>query len=615
MRIRYLLVFVAAALACGQASAQPAVTPDAEGQWERFLAKGTSEQVDAAVDAINGVGYALVSIDAGKCRSEHAALERAQREVPVSIAVQRAALLCAEANGDHAAAERATSAIATLASHAFHEADRGAWPRPVRIVLLADAYALLVTAGLEYRYEFYTQLHATPYFPLNIAAVNPETGVEKLVSFDFVDSLQALDRKDPTYGTPRLRMTYVDSIIDSAAERGEIAAVDLQAVKAASMKDVAAEKIDAVRQATLDGGMNSASTWLGTCVRSPAEGCGNGLVDALLPQVEAKHAYPTMLLATAYLEGVGVPRDQKAAEAMLEAADRIWERRGASVAFAQLQALLHPGEPLAPFLKARLLAAQGAGNAAALPVALAFDIDRGQEKYSLTPADEALLSNPDNNGMGHGLLLLAGWYEKLDKLKSDAYLEQSAAANSAGALRLLAVRLREAQGSRPLTKETRALLERAANGGDIAAMRYLAYHAYIEGNPRRAEDWLMPAAARSDVDALFFIASLWKDEYKDMSGDAERAVSIYKALAGDTGHVRMQRGPGASWRAWPCKAKGCPRTSSRPRHGWPRTPKRVTPNHRRCWARSCWATCWDRPMWLQDAAGWSAPWRPARSRR
>lgn len=535
MRNHYLFVFIAAALAYGQASAQTAAKPDAASQWEAFLAKGTSEQANAAFDAIDGVGYALTSVDAGKCRTEHAALERAQRDVPVSIAVQRAVLLCAEATGDHAAAERATSAIATLARHAFNEADRGAWPRPVRIVLLADAYALLATAGLEYRYEFYTQLHPAPYFPLSIAAANPETGVEKLVQFDFIDSLQALDRKDPTYGTPRLRMAYVDSVIESAAKRGEIAAVDLQAVQAASQKEAAAEKIAAVRQATLDGGMNAASTWLGVCVRSPGDDCGNGLVDALLPQVEAKHAYPTMLLAAAYLDGVGVPRDQKAAEAMLEAADRIWERRGASVAFAQMQLLMHPKQPLPPFLRARLDAAHKAGNAAAQAVALGFDIVRGKDDYALTAADEALLANPDNNGLGHGLLLLAGWYESQDQAKSDAYLKQAADANSAGALRLLAVKLRQEQGSRPLTQETRSLLERAANGGDTTAMRYLAYYSFAEGKPRRAEDWVLAAAARSDVDALFFLANIWLGGYEGMSGDAERAVSMYKSLAGDTG--------------------------------------------------------------------------------
>ena len=41
----------------------------------------------------------------------------------------------------------------------------------------------------------------------------------------------------------------------------------------------------------------------------------------------------------------------------------------------------------------------------------------------------------------------------------------------------------------------------------------------------------MHAAAQGDVDALFFLASLWAGGYKDMSGDAARAKDLYESLA------------------------------------------------------------------------------------
>lgn len=522
---------LACALACGTAAAQ-AAQADVEGQWQDLLAKGSLDDINAAVDAMDAVGYELTSVDKDKCKSGRTALERAQRQVPVSLAVQRAALLCAEATGDHAAAERAAASLGALAKYAFDQADRGAWPRPARIVLLSDAYALIASAGLEYRYEFYPQLHPAPYFPLYIAAADPVTGVEKLVQFDYVDALQALDRKDPAHGTPRLRMNYISSFMDTAAKRDELAAVDFQAVTEATGKEIPAEQIAAVREAAQAGGLHAIGTWLGVCVRNPGNGCGDGLVDALLPLVEAKHAYPTMLLATAYLEGIGVPRDQKAAEAMLDAADKLWERRGASVAFAQMQALMHPGQALAPFMQARLQASHEAGDPAARVVQLSFEIGRKGSTYVLTPADEALLASADHNGLGQGLLLLAGWFESRDKAKSEAYLKQAAEANSAGALRILAMRLRETQGTKPPPADMLALLGRAANGGDTTAMRYLAYHAYNQGNPRRAEDWLLPAAVRADVDAMFFLASLWAGGHKDLGGDAARAIEIYTSLSG-----------------------------------------------------------------------------------
>lgn len=512
------------------AFAQDAPQVDVARMWEAFLAKATPDDVNTALDVVGAVDYGLTSVDADKCRANAKALARAQELVPVSMVVQRTALLCAEAIGDDAAAERATTMIAALAKQAFRDADRGAWPRPVRIVTPADAYALFASAGLEFKYELYPQLRPMPYFPLLIAAAS-QSGSERVVQFDYVDVLQAIDRKDPAHGTPRLRMAYAESFVESAAKREDVSGVDALAVQAAALQDDPAKRVEALRGAARAGGLGAATTWLAVCAQTPFKGCADGLVDALLPLAEQRHAYPMMLLATAYVEGVGVVRDQGSAEAMLDAADRSWERHGASVAFAELQSSLHAGQPLAPFLRQRLDAAHAAGNPAARVVAVAVEMDRKDGKYTLSTKDEALLADPAHNGTGRGLLELAAWYEERDKTKSDAYLKRAAEANNPAALRILAFRLREADGNRPASAATLAWLEKAANGGDAVAMRYLAGRAFTDGNPRRAEDWLMLAVMQGDVDAMFFLASLWTESYKDMSGDAARAVQLYESLA------------------------------------------------------------------------------------
>ncbi|HSD17711.1 MAG TPA: tetratricopeptide repeat protein [Thermomonas sp.] len=527
---RAALALALACAACTPAFAQDAAQVDVGRMWDTFLAKATPEDVNTALDVLDAVDYGLTTVDADKCRANASAVARAQERAPVSVAVQRAALLCAEAVGDHAAAERATTMIAALARQAFRDADRGAWPRPVRIVSPADAYALFASAGFEFKYEMYPQLRPTPYFPLVIAAAS-QAGVERVVQFDYVDVLQAIDRADAAHGTPRLRMAYAESFVDSAAKREDISAVDVLAVEAALGEDDPAKRVEALRGAARAGGLHAATTWLGVCVGTPFKGCADGLVDALLPLAEARHAYPMMLLATAYLEGVGVTRDQASAEAMLDAADRQWERRGASVSFAGLQSVLHAGQPLAPFLRQRLDAAHAAGNPEARVLAVAIEMERADGKYALSAADEALLADPAHNGTGQGLLKLAAWYEDRDKAVSDRYLKRAAEANNPAALRILAMRLREAEGNRPASAETIAWLEKAANGNDAVAMGYLAWRALEDGKPRRAEDWLMLAGVQGDINAMFFLASLWSGDYKDLSGDAERAVKVYESLA------------------------------------------------------------------------------------
>jgi TPR repeat protein len=523
-------------LACWLALGPWAIAADAgagdpAAQWQAFLAHGTADDVNAAVGAVDSVGYDGLAVDAGKCRAHATAVAEGLRRVPVSMVMQRVALLCAEATGDRAAADSAATALAALARDAFAEADRGAWPRPVRIVLPGDAYALFASAGMQVRYEIYPQLYPAPYFPMLVAAAPPEGGVETLVQFDYVDVLQQVDRKSPSHGTPRLRLSYVESFVGGAAKRGEVSALDYEAVKAASQEESPAKKVDALREAAGRGGLGAASTWLLVCRMNPSPGCADGLVDALLPQAEARHAYPMMLLALAYAEGVGVARDTRAAGTMLDAANRAWKRDGASVVYAEMMGVLNPGQPLQADVRKRLEAARDAGNATAAAMLVADRVEHAAGS-ALDPADEALLASAVNNTSGQGFLKLAGWYESRDAAKSDDYLRRAARLDNPAALRILAFRLRREQGSKPPTPETLAWFEKAANGGDLYAMNYSGFQAYMHGDPRRAEDWVLPAAVRGDADALFFVASLWAGGYRDMSGDAARAVEVYQSLAG-----------------------------------------------------------------------------------
>lgn len=526
-----LALALALGVASASVSAQEAARFDAAQAWETFIAKAKAKDVGTALAVLDAVDYTPQGVDAAKCRNSASQIAQSQALVPVSLAVQRAALLCAEATGDDAAAERATVVIAALATQAFRDADRGAWPRPVRIVAPADAYALLATAGLDFKYEIYPQLRPAPYFRQVIAAAAPATGVERVLSFDYVDVLQAIDREDPMHGTPRLRMAYAESIIASLAKQDAVAAIDQQAVLASVSMEGVDKKVDALRGAAQRGGLYAAQTWLVLCARDKGKACADGLVDALLPLAEAREVQPTVLLATAYLEGVGVERSQSSAEAMLDAADKRAERRWASVAFTELQAALHPGKPLAPFLRQRLQAAHAAGNATARVTEVMMDLQREDAGYALTAADEALLSDPAHNGNGQGLISLVEWYRTRDKAKSDAYLKRAAEANNPDALRMLALRLRDAAGNKPASPETIAWLEKAANGGDASAMYYLAWWAYAAGSPRRAEDWLMMAGMDGDISAQFFLADLWSEGHEGMSGDPARAVEVLEFLA------------------------------------------------------------------------------------
>lgn len=528
--LRALALFLGLSMAV-PVSAQEAAAPDVATQWRELLAHGTAESVNIASAAIDAVDYSGDGVDGDKCRSHEGALKEAIRQLPVSMMVQRVAMLCAQATGDQAAADRASAALAALAKDAFAQASRGAWAKPVRVVLPGDALALLASAGMTVRYELFEQIRPRPYFPWRIAAVPAGGGQEKLVTFDYVDTMQILDRRSRAYGTPRLRMVYAESTVKGLADLGVTGAIDNLAIVAASQSATVAEKVRALRTAAAQGGLQSIYLWMLVCKSGDTPNCTDGLIDALLPLAEARQGYPMVLLATAYAQGIGVKADQTAAEAMLDAADRVMEGHRAASVFADTYSTLGADSPFPDFLRRRLLVARDAGNEVAGIQLIANDMQAKDDAYVLSADDERRLADPANNGLGKGLAVLALWYRERDQGKYEDYLQRAADAGDADSLSTLAFRQRGNQGTEPLPPAAEALFERSANGGDPYAMRYLAYLAMVAGKWERAEDWILLAAVDNDVNAMFLLAGLWAGGHEGMSGTPERANAILENLA------------------------------------------------------------------------------------
>ena len=103
--------------------------------WERFLASADADKAYGALDVLNSVDYDIESVDAEKCAQHDADLKAAITAAPVSMAVRRAAFLCADATGDAAAAEREMAILAALSQYALKQS--GAEPLlgdPMRVM-------------------------------------------------------------------------------------------------------------------------------------------------------------------------------------------------------------------------------------------------------------------------------------------------------------------------------------------------------------------------------------------------------------------------------------------------------------------------------------------------
>ena len=515
----------------GDGIAPPVPDPAADpaGAWTHFLAHGEFAAAWTAYDVLPTLGYRWDNIDADACRKQADALQAALRKAPVGLTLHRAAMLCAEATGDEIGAERAMLAFAGLARHALQATADGMHAAPIRVLRQHDAYALVYALGMEDRYEWYGQATAARTFPIVIAAWDPDRKAERMLRFDWIDVAQQITRA-PESQSPSNRDEIAQAQVRANARAQDGGAVDYLAwVEARALADPQA-KLEKLRLGVGAGGVQSAYAWLAACHvdKAPAD-CGDGFVDAVLPLAEKHHALPLAQLAYAYLEGIGVPRDASVATRLLEAADQRWSRRGASAWLARTWAEFHDA-PLPGHLVERLEHSVASGSDDAR-LALLEDRLRRDDKAPLTDADIAFLSSKPMNGAGQGFALLASIAGKRKQDDDAARFERMAAESGHPYMQgQRAWRLLYGEGKRDKAEGEHWLAE-AAHGGNAWSARQLSWRAAAAGDALAAERWLLQPLRNGDVEAAFAIAGLFEAGLPGTTGDAKRAVAIYRDFA------------------------------------------------------------------------------------
>lgn len=501
-----------------------------EQAWTWFLSNASNADVGELYSALNSSGYVRSRVTAESCRAGEDGLKRVAEKVPVSLALHRALQLCAEIRGDKAAADAEVTAFAALWKYAERQAGSGAWRRPLRIVVLNDAYAALDAMGLEFSYEFYEGVRAHGSFPIDIAEWDPERKLERHFHFDYVTVQAAIDRKNSNAGTAAHLNGTANEFVEAYDKAGELSARDVKAVNAATEKSTFVERVSELRPVANAGGLLSLGTWELVCGLRPYAGCANGLVDALLPLAEKKQGMAMVLLSVAYRNGIGIARDEKAADLLLDAADNRWWQRGATVEAARFEATLHPGSGTNGF-EQRLARAQAAGNPEAGPLRIALSVE-GASGRKVDAADIAELSKPENNAMGYGYRLIATSLRKQgDSAGANAWEDKAAAAGDGESSRRVAQRWLDAHPGQQADGATLDMLKRGAFEGDHVAMQLLAIQA-IEGKHwRDAELQLLPAMIEGDADSTYMLLSLWEQGHKGLYGSPEKARQVYESLA------------------------------------------------------------------------------------
>ncbi|HEY0502778.1 MAG TPA: tetratricopeptide repeat protein [Lysobacter sp.] len=532
-RLAVLSLALAAVLA---APARADAAFDADAAWRTFLANGDREAAYSAYDILDQVGYQGATVDAERCSRHRADVDRAVATVPVSIAVRRAAFLCAQARKDDADAERQMEALAALSRLALAKAGDPATTWPIRVMAPADAVALIGTSGLEMSYGYYASVWPARYQPLVVVAWDAQAKIERHYVFDFIDVLYTIERKHPYAGNAMLRHALSSGLVNSWAQGEDAIAIDLKAVRDARQMDAPALRAQTLRVAARKGGLLSASTWLLLCAQSPFKGCDDDLVDVLLSGAEQKQALPMLLLAFAHARGIGVERDPDAAMQLLDGAQRLWPL--ALPEYVELWAAVDDG-PLPPALQTRLdrLAAQGSR----FPQRFAIARKVAQGDVELSPAEIAFLADPAENGNGAGYDKLGVYFEERGPAdQRRAWLEKGAAAGAARSQAYLGSDLIYGDLATRDPARGERLVEQAAQGGQTWAMRHLAERERMAGRWSSAQGWLAAAMQNGDTDAALDLADLFAAELPGVTGKLADAVELYRSLS-DEGSARARR--------------------------------------------------------------------------
>ncbi|WP_192631564.1 sel1 repeat family protein [Lysobacter sp. OAE881] len=515
-------------------AAEPAF--DAAQAWERFLAKGDITKAFAAFDVLDKVGYDAVNVDAAQCGRQQQALRKAAQDAPVSIAIRRAAFLCAQAVGDDAGAERELAVLAALSRHALASTGEPGVSKPIRILAPVDAVALLVTGGLRTSYFYYGQLWPKGSLPQFAAAWDPETQTERHYAFDVIDTIYTLDRQNAIHGNVALRNSYALNLVNRWAEAGEVSDLDLAATRAAHEAPDPRGKLAALKPAAQKGGLLSLSTWLTLCDQRPFDGCADDLVEPLLAGAERGEAYPTLLLALIHARGIGVARDEAAAMKLLDRADAIWPS-GAVGQYAVYWEML--GTPYPAALQTRLERMQAHGSR--MPRRLAIHRKVDEAKAELSADEIAFLADPAENGNGLGFAMLASYYQgRGEAAERRRWLEKAAAAGSARAQEELGWQLFYGEAATRDPERGGRLISEAAQSGRTWAMRHMAEQERLAGRWKSAGMWLFAAVQGDDVDAAFDLIDIFMLDMPEI-GTSKDAVATLRSLSDTYDSARARR--------------------------------------------------------------------------
>lgn len=503
---------------------------------ERFLRESTLQDALDSYAVLDSMGFPdALAVDS--CREQGPQLAKARIANPFSAALHAAAARCFELLDRSDDAELAGAALDAVFELALGEGRGQSLQQPAMILFDIDALALVQAAGLDLIDGSYVLTNSPRQLPMRLFALDPSTGGERILWFDFLDAWLRLSRDDegaefPMFGRAT-QLTYLET---QAKSGNSFAMIPYGGVLVA---DDPARRKEA--RAMLDGAAANAPysaimTLAEECFVRPALwGCSEPPLDDVITLAEEGRGRALVFLAAAYASGYGVKRDAKAADEFLQ---RAKQRLGKEVATRLLVGLLSIRDGMDQDLSrvTEDLLRDGAKDDAQIAYLLATFIRADQAAGSDREARKWLQRSAEAGWVlamaDYGVQLVSSG----EAVAGRAWLEKAAAAANPQAAAMLGVMDdSDVPGARNWASAERWYRAAAWNGSAVA-MRRLGL-AYLEGgsaakaDPQAAMGWLESATWFDDVPAALALAELYVDPPAGTPARFDDAVRIYQVLA------------------------------------------------------------------------------------
>lgn len=517
--------------------------------WNQVFEKGDIDGIQESYLTVRSLIDDAGNIDADRCREEATGLGKALRDNPVGLAIQAAAIACANALGDDATAERHAQNFAALAREAISGNVDKFGEIPVRVMAEADIEAFIEASGETPLYMYYTLVNSGTGLRMHVALENPQTGRERWLGFDDTSALFAVQHAARYAEFPIFRFLNVRDTIKTFGETPGSVASEMKALYAALANPQADERDRALEALARQGNFSAVSLYVHECLKRRQGTCESPAIDMLLPWAEDHSAMAMILLAALQADPVDGKADEKSARTLLDAADRRLGGFNASAHFAALMSMRTKGDKLSRFVRKRLQTAAEAGNPTAEWLTALRELSLGHSGHELRPKTQAGLVHAADSGLAGAQYTLARLlWNGGKRAEAIRWFKAAAEQGDVDAQRWLADLFQKgADAVAPADIEkARTWHARAANNGNVESMLWLAdlYDVRPTSDDMRFQlnGWLRSASVFGSIDASVRLADLLRSGAKGLDGGPAEAEAMYRAVLKTNDRADARRG-------------------------------------------------------------------------